>query len=64
VVHWSDGGATAVENGVLLCGRHHRVVHHDGWQVRIAADRHPEFIPPAWIDPRQHPRRNTHHRRC
>jgi Domain of unknown function (DUF222) len=64
VVHWSAGGKTAVDNGVLLCGRHHRVVHHDGWQVRIAADRHPEFTPPPWIDPRQQPRRNTYHRRC
>jgi Domain of unknown function (DUF222) len=62
--HWSDGGGTSLDNGVLLCGRHHRVIHHDGWQVRIAADRHPEFTPPPWIDPRQQPRRNTYHRRC
>lgn len=64
VNHWSSGGKTALENGVLLCGRHHRVVHHDGWQVRMAADGHPEFLPPTWIDPRQHPRRSTYHRRC
>ncbi|HEX7745975.1 MAG TPA: DUF222 domain-containing protein [Micromonosporaceae bacterium] len=64
VTHWSAGGRTAVENGVLLCARHHRVVHHDGWQVRIAADGHPEFVPPAWIDPRQQARRSTYHRRC
>jgi hypothetical protein len=64
VNHWSSGGKTALENGVLLCGRHHRVVHHDGWQVRMAADGHPQFLPPTWIDPRQHPRRSTYHRRC
>ncbi|HEX7744613.1 MAG TPA: DUF222 domain-containing protein [Micromonosporaceae bacterium] len=64
VRHWSAGGKTSLDNGVLLCARHHRVVHHDGWQVHIAADGHPEFTPPAWIDPQQQPRRNTYHRRC
>ncbi|MGH8840628.1 MAG: hypothetical protein ACRDVO_15435 [Jiangellaceae bacterium] len=34
-------------------------VHHDGWQVAMAADRHPEFVPPPWVDPDQTPRRNT-----
>jgi hypothetical protein len=64
VQHWSAGGSTSVDNGVLLCGRHHRVVHHDGWQVHIAADGRPEFTPPAWIDPKQLPRRSTYHPRC
>jgi Domain of unknown function (DUF222)/HNH endonuclease len=64
VRHWSDGGTTSLGNGVLLCPAHHRQVHHDGWQVRIAADGRPEFIPPAWTDPRQNPRRSTYHRRC
>jgi hypothetical protein len=25
-VHWADGGPTSIDNGILLCGRHHR--HH------------------------------------
>jgi hypothetical protein len=62
--HWSDGGDTSVANGVLLCGYHHRAVHHDGWSVRMTADGQPEFVPPPWIDPRGHPRRNEFHRRC
>ena len=33
VTHWADGGATDQDNLVLLCGRHHRVVHEGGWQV-------------------------------
>jgi hypothetical protein len=26
---WANGGVTEVENGALLCGRHHHVVHRD-----------------------------------
>jgi Domain of unknown function (DUF222)/HNH endonuclease len=59
ITHWADGGNTDLDNLVLLCGYHHRVVHHGGWQVIMAADRHPEFIAPPWVDPDQTPRRNT-----
>ncbi|MFC7551022.1 DUF222 domain-containing protein [Plantactinospora sp. GCM10030261] len=64
ITPWSTGGTTTVTNGVLLCHRHHRTIHHDGWQVHLATDGHPEFIPPPWTDPEQRPRRNTYHRRC
>ncbi|MFD1948407.1 HNH endonuclease signature motif containing protein [Nocardioides aestuarii] len=62
--HWTDGGPTSLDNLVLLCGHHHRTVHHTPWQVRLsAADRRPEFLPPPkharpapeWI--RHRPRR-------
>jgi hypothetical protein len=35
----------------LLCTHEHYLVHHDGWEVRMAADGHPEMIPPPWVDP-------------
>jgi hypothetical protein len=59
ITHWADGGNTDLDNLVLLCGYHHRVVHHAGWQVAMAADHHPKFVPPPWVDPDQTPRRNT-----
>ncbi|GAA4752920.1 HNH endonuclease signature motif containing protein [Gordonia alkaliphila] len=54
VEHWEHGGVTSLDNGVLLCRRHHTVVHHGGWEVFIGRDRQPWFIPPA--DP-DHPKR-------
>jgi len=62
--HWSDGGSTSLQNAVLLCRHHHRQIHHSDWDVRLGGDGHPEFLPPAWLDPDRHPRRNQYHRRC
>ncbi len=33
VVHWVRGGATDLDNLVLLCSQHHWVVHEGGWQI-------------------------------
>ncbi|MEV4498507.1 DUF222 domain-containing protein [Micromonospora arborensis] len=63
IQHWADGGNTSLDNAVLLCGHHHRHVHHSDWTVHLANDGHPEFVPPAWLDPEQLPRRNHYHRR-
>lgn len=38
VQHWGDGGATKLDNLVLLCRFHHRAVHEGGFRVEIGAD--------------------------
>ncbi|MGY6653544.1 DUF222 domain-containing protein [Amycolatopsis sp. TRM77291] len=63
IIHWADDGPTDLRNLVLLCGFHHRLIHHGDWEVRMAADGLPEFIPPQYRDPLRQPRRNTLHHR-
>ncbi|WP_406076465.1 DUF222 domain-containing protein [Micromonospora sp. NBC_00858] len=63
IQHWAAGGNTSLTNAVLLCAHHHRHIHHGDWTVRLGDDGHPEFVPPAWLDPDQLPRRNHYHRR-
>ena len=38
VKHWADGGETRLGNLVLLCRRHHRAVHEEGFGVEIVTD--------------------------
>lgn len=63
IVEWRHHGETKIDNLVLLCGRHHRMIHSSEWKVRIAQDGLPEFTPPAYLDPTQTPRRNSMHLR-
>jgi hypothetical protein len=42
VLHWADGGPTSLDNLVLLCSHHHRLIHHSHWTVKIN-DGKPEF---------------------
>jgi hypothetical protein len=33
LVHWIHGGTSDLDNLILLCHRHHRMVHEGGWQI-------------------------------
>jgi hypothetical protein len=46
VEHWADGGATKLDNLVLLCRRHHRAVHEEGFRVELSANGQPRFFRP------------------
>src|SRR4030095_9620011 len=36
--HWAHGGPTKLSNLTLLCRRHHRAVHEEGYQVERLPD--------------------------
>ncbi|WET77490.1 HNH endonuclease signature motif containing protein [Amycolatopsis sp. QT-25] len=63
IVFWQHHGETKIDNLVLLCTKHHRLIHHSEWKARITQDGLPEFTAPAYLDPTTTPRRNTMHLR-
>jgi hypothetical protein len=50
--HWAAGGPTTLSNLTLLCRRHHRAVHEEGYQVVRQPDGALEFrTPQGWVLP-------------
>ncbi len=34
VMHWADGGETSLENTILLCSKHHRLIHEGAFAIK------------------------------
>ena len=49
LVHWADGGPTSLQNLILLCGHHHRLVHAGPWGIRRAGPDLFAFDPPPGV---------------
>ena len=47
IQHWADGGETKMDNLVLLCRHHHRLVHEGGYSVQMSHQGIPQFTDPA-----------------
>jgi len=50
----ADDGPTNIDNGVLLCPHHHRMLHKSDYEMRMIGGR-PYLLPPAFIDPKRTP---------
>jgi hypothetical protein len=47
VRHWAHGGETSLDNLLLLCRTHHRLVHEGGFSVSLDAKGNPTFRRPS-----------------
>lgn len=57
---WEEGGETRVDRGALLCPMHHHARHAGLFSLIVADGKPPAVLLPKFLDPDQHPRRNTH----
>ena len=53
--HWADGGNTSIDNLVLLCRHHHRLVHEGGFGVARSEDGSVRFKRPDGHVIEEHP---------
>ena len=69
VHHWAHGGRTSLDNLVLLCGFHHRLLHEGGYKMSLDAAGTARFFTPAGAEIAPVPRfprcpgRSCHRRR-
>ena len=47
VQRWCDGGETRLDNLVLLCRHHHRLLHQEGYEIVKDGEQQFEFLTPA-----------------
>jgi 5-methylcytosine-specific restriction endonuclease McrA len=48
--HWAQGGPTTLSNLALLCRRHHRAVHEEGYQIERLPDGQLRFRQPDGLE--------------
>ena len=46
ITHWAEGGETKLENLLLVCRFHHRLLHEEGWKVDWWGEGRPVFFDP------------------
>jgi hypothetical protein len=51
LVWWTRGGTTALFNLALVCGRHHRMLHEEGWSMERKDGRFRTTPPPRRVMP-------------
>jgi hypothetical protein len=49
IEHWANGGETAVEQLMLLCSKHHTLVHEGGFRIEKDFQDHWTFFRPDGI---------------
>ena len=47
--HWANGGVTTLSNLAMLCRRHHRAVHEEGYRVERTSDGTLRFTTPTGL---------------
>ncbi|MCP4766358.1 MAG: DUF222 domain-containing protein [Gammaproteobacteria bacterium] len=53
--HWADGGGTSIDNLVLVCRHHHRLVHEGGFGIERTTDGQIRFSRPDGRFIEEHP---------
>jgi hypothetical protein len=61
VIYWSHGGATDLANLVLVCSRHHTLLHTEGFQLTLRADRSLDVRTADNVRILHHPARQASH---
>ena len=60
VTDYAKTKRTRVDDGTLVCRQNHAMFEQMGWSS-IMLNELPHWVPPAWVDPEQRPRRNRMH---
>ena len=60
VHHWRHGGPTSLDNTVLLCDRHHHLIHQPGWHTTMHPDATYTITTPTGTTHTSHPPGRLH----